>query len=129
MATKKVGKAAILAARKDTVPVGKWRRPRMGDVVWVEGKGILGGFHCYDQKYDSLVLTWPSGYPVLLPYAWPGHRAEFHPIDFSTVKVLTPSEILAKVDYLLRHRDDRLHEKIVEAVENNIRGALFVGSS
>ena len=117
MATKKVGKAAVPAPKK--------RRPRVGDVVWIEGKDIMGVFYCYDKKRRSLVLTWPAFDSILRPYVWPADREEFHPIDLDMVIVLTPSEILAKVDYFARVRDEQVQGRVIKFVEDNVQSMFM----
>lgn len=108
MATKK--------ARKGAVKVADRRRlPRVGDVVWVEKFNVLGIFEYYGgplRKY--LRLSWPAA--GFTSYAWPSRPRVLHGVEKKDIRVLHPDEILVKVDWMMRVRDEKLREKLRQKI-------------
>lgn len=125
LATKKVGKAAALASRKGAVSAASKKPvPKKGDVVWVDGPDVLGIFVRYFARGQCVDLRWP-GSGFMSPYVWPdGNISVFH-VGRENIQVLSPEQILEKMDWLMKVRDELVRGRIVSFISNNIGTRFF----
>lgn len=87
--------------------------PSVGDIVWIDGwGGVIGLFERYDPHGKMLMLSWPR--EEMFSGIWPGEKRGFSPVEFDRIKILTPFEVLAKVDRLVKLRDGKIQKKLSE---------------
>lgn len=87
--------------------------PEVGDVVWINGwGGVIGLFERYDTHGKMLMLSWPR--ESMLGGIWPRENHGFSPVRLGEIKVLSPREIMSKVDLLVKRRDDRIRLKLAD---------------
>lgn len=128
MATKKVGKAAMHAARKSAVSASKKPLPKKGEMVWVSTdglgvNGIFGIFVGYSVRAKVLTLRWSAG--SLLPYIWPVASKSIFNVERGDIRILSPEEILSKIDWMIRRRDEQMRNQAVKSVAASIGNRLF----
>lgn len=93
--------------------------PKVGDIVWIGKWGeVLGIFEEYDVRSRTLTLSWPR--ENMFSGIWPGETRGFSPVDFEDIKILSPYEVLAKVDSLVKARDGRIQARILEELKKAI---------
>ena len=85
--------------------------PNVGDIVWLDGwGGVIGLFERYDVHSKMLMLSWPR--EGTFSGIWPGEKKGFSPVELERIKVLSPREILARVDFLVKRRDVKIQGKL-----------------
>ena len=87
--------------------------PEVGDIVWIDGwGGVIGLFERYDTHGKMLMLSWPR--EEMFSGIWPGEKKGFSPVELKEIKILSPREVLAKIDLLVKLRDRKIQDKISE---------------
>ena len=89
------------------------RLPDVGDVVWIAGwGGVIGIFDRYDAQGKMLMLSWPRR--SMFSGIWPGEKKGFSPVGLNQIQILSPREVLDKVDFLVKRRDQMIQVKLAE---------------
>lgn len=84
--------------------------PKIGDVVWVRTHGgVMGIYQRYDVHGKMLVLSWPNR---ILCGIWPRHDQGFSPVRAEDIEILSPVQILEKMELLIKQRDDKIKSKL-----------------
>ena len=98
--------------------------PNVGDIVWIGKWGeVLGIFEDYDPRSRTLTLSWPR--ENMFSGIWPGETRGFSPVDFEDIKILSPHEVLAKVDFLVKVRDSRIQAKLHEEIKKVVNTSVI----
>lgn len=74
--------------------------------------GVIGLFERYDVHGKMLMLSWPK--KSMLSGIWPEEKKGFSPVCLEQIKILSPREILDKVDFLVKLRDERIRIRLAE---------------
>lgn len=124
MATKKVGKAAMRAARKGAVSVSsKKPAPKKGDVVWVNRYNVLGIFVAYSAREKVVTLCWPA--EVSFMNIWPDASKSIFDVEREDIEVLSPTEVFTKVAWLVYGRERKMREELAYFANNKLADRFF----